>query len=88
MGISFRKKVLVGEEKVMFCEKCKKVLPLDHNFCSDCGSKTISQSTKVYANYGKSGLTSISYKMPNGLTYNTRTGLSKSLGNGITLNSK
>lgn len=88
MGITFRKRILVGEKKVTFCKNCKKVLPLDHNFCSDCGSKTIVQTTKVYANYGKSGLTSISYKMPDGFTYNTRTGLSKSLGNGITLNSK
>lgn len=88
MGISFRKRVLVGKEEVKFCEKCKKVLPLDHNFCSDCGNKTKSKSTKVYANYGKTGLTSISYKMPDGFTYNTRTGISKSLGNGITLNSK
>lgn len=88
MGISFRKRMLVGEEKIKFCEKCKKVFPLDHNFCPDCGSETKLKSTKVYANYGKHGLTSITYKMPDGITYNTRNGISKSLGNGITLTSK
>ena len=83
MGVNFRKRVLVREEVLKKCEVCQKLYPEENNFCPDCGSKLISEKTKVYANMGKNGITSFSYKLPNGTTINSKGNLTIPIGQGI-----
>ena len=72
----------------MNCDNCKKVYSNDCKFCPECGAKLKSFKSKVYANYGINGLTSISYVLPNGTTFNTKNGMTLSLGNGISYTTK
>ena len=88
MGIQFRKKVLLKETILKNCEKCKKVYDESCEFCNCCGQKLSSQKSKVYANFGKSGLTSITFKMPNGITINSKGNLTVPLTNGLSYTSK
>ncbi len=83
-GFSFKKRVLVGEEVLMACEQCHKVYSAENLFCPTCGTKLTIQKTKVYANFGKKGLTSFSYKLPNGTTINSKGNITLPIANGIT----
>ena len=83
MGIRFKGRTLLNEQIFMNCESCKKIYSQEYCFCPECGKKLKAVTTKVYANYGKSGVTSISYVLPNGITFNSKNGLTMSLGNGI-----
>ena len=87
-GFRFRGKRLLSEQILKTCDACNKAYMPDHNFCPECGAKLKTVKSKVYANYGKNGLTSLSYVLPNGTTFNTRSGMTMSLGNGISYTSK
>lgn len=84
MGINLKKRVLVREEVLMTCENCHKVYSVENLFCPTCGTKLTIQKTKVYANFGKKGLTSFSYKLPNGTTINSKGNITLPIANGIT----
>ena len=88
MAISFRGKKLLSEQVLMYCEACKKIFSQDCSYCSECGAKLKPSKTRVYANYSKNGLTSISYVLPNGVTINSKNGMTMSLGNGLSYNTK
>lgn len=72
MGLNIHKKILLWEESIQICLNCKLAYDGDSFFCSKCGNKLIKKSSKVYANIGKSGITSISYKTPDGITINSK----------------
>lgn len=72
MGLNVRKRVLLREETIMICTNCKLAYNDNSNFCPSCGKKLLKKVSKVYANFGKSGITSISYKTPDGITINSK----------------
>jgi hypothetical protein len=88
MGIKFKGRQLLSETVLMSCDTCKKLFSQDCKFCPECGNKLKSAKTKIFANYSKNGLTSISYVLPNGTTFNTKRGMTMSLGNGISYTTK
>lgn len=88
MGINYKARQLLSETVLMSCDACKKVFSQDCCYCPDCGAKLKSAKTKIYANYSKKGLTSISYVLPNGTTFNTNRGMTMSLGNGLSYTTK
>lgn len=83
MGINFRKRVPLSETILMDCENCQKVFPADSKFCPTCGQKLISRKSTFYANLGKNGITSFSYKMANGITINSKNVMTIPLAKGI-----
>lgn len=83
MGFTYRKRILLREEVLKKCTVCAKVYLAENDFCPNCGSKLISEKTKVYANMGKSGITLLSYVLPNGTTINSKGSMSIPMGNGI-----
>lgn len=83
MGISYRKKILLKEVIMKKCENCNKVFAETENFCTVCGSKLSTSKTQVFANMGKNGITSYSYKLPTGQTINSKGHISIPLGNGL-----
>lgn len=83
MGINFKKRILVQEAVLMACENCHKVYSAENLFCPTCGTKLTPQKTKVYANFGKTGLMSFSYKLPNGITFNSKGKITFPIINGI-----
>ena len=72
----------------MNCESCKKVFSRDCAYCTECGAKLKAMKTQIFANYSKRGLTSFSYVLPNGVTINSKRGMTMSLGNGISYSTK
>ena len=88
MGINYKKRVLLRETILKNCEKCKIVFNEDCNFCKCCGSKLTSQKARVYANFGKNGVNSFTYKMPNGITVNSKGNVTISLSNGLSYTNK
>lgn len=88
MGLNFRKRVLLREDVLKKCEKCKKVYDAECVFCSECGNKLTAEMTKVYANFGKNGITSLTYKMPDGTTINSKGSATITLGNGLSYTTK
>ena len=60
------------QEIIKICLDCEIIYDQNSNFCPHCGRKLKQRSSKVYANYGKSGITSISYKTPDGITINSK----------------
>ena len=72
----------------MKCEKCQKLYSAENCFYKTCGTKLISEKTKIYANFGKKGLTSFTYKLPNGTTFNSKGNLTVRLTNGISYSQK
>lgn len=88
MGLNFKKRILVKEEVIKQCEQCKKVYSSEDCFCSNCGKKLSTQKTKVYANYGKKGITSFSYVLPNGTTINTKGNMTIPISKGISYTTK
>lgn len=83
MGINFRRKVLMGEKIFRFCEKCQLAYEESSNFCSNCGEKLVKKTSKIYANMGKRGVTSISYKTADGITINSKGNTTIPLGSGL-----
>lgn len=88
MGINYRKRILLSEEVLKKCEHCKKIYSADNNFCPTCGVILISEKTQVYANFGKKGITSLSYKLPDGTTLNSRGNITIPIANGISYTTK
>lgn len=80
--------MLIKEQVLMKCEKCQKLYSAENCFCRICGTKLISEKTKIYANFGKKGLTSFTYKLPNGTTFNSKGDLTVRLANGISYSKK
>ena len=83
MGINYRKRQLVSSVVLMNCKHCQKVFSDEAVFCPHCGNKLTAEKTAIYANYGKHGISSFSYKMPNGVTFNSKRGTTIPLGNGL-----
>lgn len=92
MGLNVHRKIPITEDTVKTCKFCKVDYDKDANFCSCCGKKlTKKTSTKVYANIGKNGISSISVKTANGVTVNSKGKTTVPLGKGVsytTSNSK
>ena len=88
MGLNFKKRILLKEEIIKQCEQCKIVYTSEDCFCSICGKKLSTQNTKVYANYGKNGITSFSYVLPNGTTINTKGNMTIPISKGISYTAK
>lgn len=82
-GINIHKRIVIGEQTFMLCKECKLAYGEDSCFCSNCGSKLTKKTSKIYANFGKSGMTSISYKMADGITINSKGNTTIPLGTGI-----
>ncbi len=83
MGMNFRRKVLIGEKVFKLCSECKLAYDESSNFCTKCGAKLSKKSSKIYANMGKRGITSISYKTADGITINSKGNTTIPLGTGI-----
>ena len=83
MGVNIRKKILLREEVIMTCSTCNLAFKEDSNFCSSCGKKLEKKTSKVYANMGKKGITSISYKTVDGITINSRGSMTFPMGKGL-----
>lgn len=72
MGLNVKKRILLREETVMTCCNCKLTYDESSKFCRKCGNKLTKKVSKVYANLGKNGITSISYKTADGITINSK----------------
>lgn len=83
MGINIRRKILIGEKVFKFCKKCQLAFEENSNFCSCCGNKLVKKTSKIYANMGKSGISSISYKTADGITINSKGNTTIPLGSGM-----
>lgn len=83
MGINMRKRIVVGEKTFKLCEKCQIAYDESSNFCPNCGAKLLKKSSKIYANVGKNGITSISYKIAGGITINSKGNTTIPLGGGL-----
>ncbi len=81
--INIRRRVLIGEKTFNFCEKCKLAYEESSNFCSNCGEKLAKKTSKIYANMGKHGVASISYKTADGITINSKGNTTIPLGSGL-----
>ena len=88
MGLKIRKKILLSETVFKRCNHCQLVFQENNNFCTSCGEKLISEKTKVYANIGKSGITSFSYKLASGITINSKGNITFPLGKGVSYTTK
>lgn len=88
MRFNLRGRLLIHEETVGKCTKCQKIYDDEKSFCPNCGSKLLNEKLKIYANFGKSGLTSYTYKLPNGISINSRGTMTFSLAKGISYTSK
>ncbi len=88
MGFNVRSRLLVHEEPVGRCIECHKIYDGEKSFCPVCGSKLLIEKLKIYANFGKNGLTSYTYKLPNGISINSRGTMTLSLAKGISYTSK
>lgn len=83
MGVNFRKRIVIGEKIVKLCTNCQLAYDENSNFCSNCGNKLAKRSTKIYANFGKNGMTSISCKTADGITINSKGNTTFPVGTGI-----
>lgn len=83
MGLNIRKRIVIQETVLKKCASCELVFPEENNFCTTCGAKLVSDKTTVYANLGKKGITSISYKLASGITINSKGKLTFPVGKGI-----
>ena len=88
MGFGFRGRTLLHEQITTRCTSCLKIYDSEKTFCPSCGSKLLIEKIKVYANWGKKGITSYSYKLPNGITVNSKGTVTISLAKGITYTEK
>lgn len=83
MGLNVRKRFLLREETIMICSDCKFAYNDNSNFCPSCGKKLSKKISKVYANMGKHGITSISYKTSDGITINSKGTTTIPIGKGL-----
>ena len=83
MGINYRKKVLLKEEVTKRCEACKIIYSEDKLYCPKCGKSLKREKTQVFANMGKNGITSFSYKLPDGTTVNSKGNVTIPIANGM-----
>jgi hypothetical protein len=60
----------------------------DNVLCPKCGSKLLVEKLSIYANYGKRGITSYTYKLPNGMSFNSKGTITLPLCKGISYTSK
>ena len=88
MGINFRSKLLVHEQITTRCTSCQKIYDSEKAFCPTCGAKLLVEKIKIYANFGKNGLTSYTYKLPNGISINSKGTITLALAKGISYTSK
>lgn len=88
MGINFRSKLLVHEQITTRCTSCQKIYDGEKAFCPTCGAKLLIEKIKIYANFGKNGLTSYTYKLPNGISINSKGTITLALAKGISYTSK
>jgi hypothetical protein len=72
----------------MNCVHCKLVYDERFKFCPNCGNKLKPEKTQVVMYIGPNGPTSISYRLPGGITLNSKNGTTVSLGNGISYTTK
>ena len=88
MGLNINRKIPIKEEFVKTCKNCNVDYDQDANFCSCCGKKLTKKSvSKVYANLGKNGISSISVKTTNGVTVNSKNKVTVPLGKGLSYTS-
>ncbi|MCR5186922.1 MAG: hypothetical protein K6D97_07410 [Clostridia bacterium] len=83
MGVNVHRKLLIETIESKRCPSCGQDFAAEDNFCRLCGSKLVSTKIKVYANLGKRGVTSYSYVLPDGKTFNSKGKLTFKIGNGI-----
>ena len=88
MGLNFRSRILIHEQVATRCEKCQKVYDSEKSFCPTCGSELLAEKLKVYANFGKKGITSYTYKLPNGISFNSKGTMTLPISKGISYTSK
>lgn len=72
MGLNYRKRILLREDVIKTCSECKLAYEQSDNFCTSCGKKLEKKTAKVYANIGKNGISSISFKTVDGITVNSK----------------
>ena len=70
------------EQTASICEECHMVFDETANFCTRCGARLKKEKTKIYAYFGKKGVT-YSIKLPNGMTLNTNGNVTIPFGKGI-----
>lgn len=83
MGMNFHRKILIGQQVFMLCQSCQLAYGENAAFCCNCGSKLSKRTSKMYANMGKNGITSISYKTADGITFNSKGNATIPLGTGV-----
>ncbi len=83
MPLNVRKRFLLREETIMLCSNCKLAYNDDSKYCPSCGKKLIKKVSKVYANMGERGITSISYKTADGITINSKGRTTIPIGKGL-----
>lgn len=88
MGLRVRKRFLLRKETIMICSDCKLAYNDNSNYCPSCGKKLSKKTSKVYANMGKNGITSISYKTADGITINSKGITTIPFGKGLSYTSK
>ncbi len=88
MGLNFRKRILLRQEIVQRCSNCKKIYSSECIFCPECGNKLTSEKTQVYANFGSRGITSITYKLPDGTSINSKGSATIPIAKGLSYTTK
>ncbi len=82
-SFNYRRRILLREELLKKCENCKKIFSADNIFCPICGKKLSTEKTAVYANIGKKGITSLSYKLSNGVVINSKGNMTIPISKGL-----
>lgn len=88
MGVNFKKRQLLQTIVTKECPNCNHKFDAEDVYCRNCGTELTSQTIKVYANIGKSGITSYSYVLPGGQTINSKGMLTFNIGSGISFTQK
>ena len=88
MGLNFKKRILINETVFKNCENCKMIFPNESKFCTSCGSKLTQIKSQVYANMGKNGISSVSFKLANGITINSKGNITVPIEKGVSYTHK
>ena len=83
MRINYRRRIQIQSIESKRCPVCDETFPAGDIFCRSCGTKLKSQTIRVYANWGKKGVTSYSLVFPDGKTINSKGTATINLGNGL-----
>lgn len=83
MGLNYRKRIELGKQTIMICVECKLAYDENSHYCSQCGVKLTKKTSTIYANIGKYGISSISYKTTDGITINSNGKITFPLGKGL-----